>query len=83
MIEAGILLVGIIVGYGLCYFAGKGHLPQKKDDQTVLVKRNRMSLRNPLQTNRTQYDKFKTRSTGLYSPVKPKGENKEEVDIGH
>jgi|GEM_PF-3051530 len=85
MIEAGVLLVGIILGYLLCYIATNRHttLSKSRDENTVMVKRSRMSLRSPLQTNRVQYDKFKTRGTGLYSPVKPKSDKKEDVEVGN
>ena len=85
MIEASILLSGIIIGYLLCYFAQDRHAAPRRvpqEDNTVLVKRSRVSLRNPLQTNRVQYEKYKTRDTGLYSPVKP-SKKEDKIEVGN
>lgn len=86
MVEAGILLSGIIIGYTMCYLAVTKDTPKRtmpQEDNTVLVKRSRVSLRNPLQTNRIQYEKYKTRDTGLYSPVKPKKKAEDNVEVGN
>lgn len=84
MIEASILLIGIIIGYAMCYFAVRRDTPKRtqQEDNTVLVKRSRTSLRSPLQTNRVKYEKYRTRDTGLYSPVKPK-KREGSVEIGN
>lgn len=90
MIYAVVLFVGIITGYALCYFA-KGSVSRSKarkhdqeDQDTILVRRSKVSLRSPLKTHRTHYDKFKVRDSGLYSPRKPSGEpmkQKDEIEI--
>lgn len=85
MIFAGVLLVGIIIGYVMCYLAREPSQTRQKgteDAQTILVKRSKPSLRSPLQTHRIAYEKYQTKDTGLYAPVKAKGGTKDEVEIG-
>jgi len=85
VIFAGVLLVGIIIGYVMCYLARKPSQTRKndvRDAQTILVKRSKPSLRSPLQTHRIAYEKYQMKDTGLYAPVKAKGGTKDEVEIG-
>ena len=79
MLYAGTLLVGILIGYALCYFAQSP--AHGTHDSTVLVKRSRPSLRSPLRTHNVKYDKYKT-NENLYSAVKATGGKKEEVELG-
>jgi len=81
MLYAATLLSGILIGYSLCYFAPRQMNTVKREDQTVLVKRSKPSLRSPLQTNKIAYEQYKTKDTGLYAPVKAKPDDK-EVEIG-
>jgi len=85
VIFAGVLLVGILIGYAMCYFAREPSQTRQKpveDAQTILVRRSKPSLRSPLQTHRIAYEKYQTKDTGLYAPVKAKGGTKDEVEIG-
>jgi len=83
MTYAIVLLIGILIGFVLCYFAQiRQHMPMSQDDKTVMVKRSRLSLRSPQQTHRTHYDKYKSSGSGLYSPVKPKHDNPDKVEVG-
>lgn len=76
------LLVGIVVGYLACFIATKSpRTGTKEDESTVLVKRSKPSLRSPLRTHKTQYDKYRTKESGLYAPMKAKNESKDEVNI--
>jgi len=47
-----------------------------------MVKRTRLSMRSPLKTVRTEYDKFKMGDTGLYAPVRPKATNNDQIEVG-
>lgn len=82
MMYAGTLLVGIIVGYALCYLGSSTTHTIKQDDSDILVKRSKPSLRSPLRTHRTHYDKYKTKDSGLYAPVTARNDKKDEVEIG-
>lgn len=80
MTEAAILLTGIIVGYLLCYFAYRAPQGRRKDEEVVMVKRSKPSLRSPLKTHRSEYEKYRTRDTGLYAPTKAK-DKKDEITV--
>lgn len=78
------LLVGtvcLLIGYALCYFSIKPPAAKKTETETLLVKRAKPSLRNPMRTYNVAYDEYKTQK-GLYAPVKPKSEKKEEIEVG-
>lgn len=81
MIDALIYLAVFIAGYLLCFFT-RSERPREAQprEQTVLVARNKPSLRNPLRTSRVEYEEYKT-SRGLYAAVKPKGDT-ENIEVG-
>lgn len=71
------LLLGILIGYFGCYYAPK---ERKAEEPTVMVKRNRPSLRNPLKTHKVSYDKYRSKETGLYQPGVAKAK-KEDIEL--
>lgn len=82
MIYSVVLLVGIVVGYALCYFAPtKTKVIPAPEENTIMVKRSKPSLRSPLQTNKVAYEQYKTKDTGLYAPVKPRANRKDEIEV--
>lgn len=83
MTYAAILLVGILLGYSLCYIAsGSRATAQDKPSNTVTVKRNRPSLRSPLQTNKTSYEQYKLKESGLFDVVRPSKKKTDEIEVG-
>ena len=67
------IIIGALIflaGYLLCYFTVKK--PITTAELITEVKRIKPSLRNPLKTYNVRYEKFKSRSSGLYEPQKPK-----------
>jgi hypothetical protein len=87
MIYAAIMLFGMMVGLITGYLMGRADYskaPQRKpEDNTILVKRSRTSLRSPLQTNRLSYEEYKLKDSGLYDVVRPKGRNNtDKVEVG-
>lgn len=76
------LLIGIAIGYFMHWAASKPRTAAKEDPTEVMVKRTRLSMRSPLKTSRTEYDKYKTRDSGLYAPVKPKLTNNDQIEVG-
>ena len=83
MMYAAVLLVGIITGYWMgCAPRGKT-VERKQEDNTIMVKRSRTSLRSPLQTNKVSYDEYKLADSGRYDVVRPKGRNNtDKVEVG-
>jgi len=82
------LLMSFIGGFALCYLSmvflpsiGRKTVTQEQE-QTVYVKRPKPSLRNPMRTYNPSYDKYKTKDTGLFEPVKPKAATHDEVEVG-
>ena len=57
----------IVVGYTLCELSRI----QKKDDNEIVIRRTKTSMRNPLRTYEIEYDKYKGKN-GLYEPQVPK-----------
>ena len=82
---AAFLAAGIIIGHLMCYLAVKPVRSQNKasdEPQEIMVKRTRLSMRSPLKTVRTEYDKYKMGDTGLYAPVRPKATNNDQIEVG-
>ena len=82
------ILFAFIGGFALCYVSfvllpsiGKGAV-KEPEQSTILVKRSKPSLRNPMRTNTVAYEKYKTSDTGLFQPVKPKQPGKDEIEVG-
>ena len=82
------ILFAFIGGFVLCYVAfvlpqaiGKSAV-KETESNTILIKRNKPSLRNPMRTNTVAYEKYKTSDTGLFQPVKPKQQSKDEIELG-
>lgn len=82
------ILLAFIGGFVLCYASfillpsmGK-RVTKDEEPNTILVKRSRPSLRNPMRTNTVAYEKYKTSDTGLFQPVKPKQPSKDEIEVG-
>jgi hypothetical protein len=79
-------LIGALIflaGFALCYFSVKKPIQAKAEQVYSEVKRTRPSMRNPLRTYDVRYDKYKTKDTNLYSPVKPvRKSGVNEVDYG-
>ncbi len=83
MIYAAVLLVGVITGYLMGRATPVKPVERKSDDNTIMVKRSRTSLRSPLQTNKVSYEEYKLKDSGLYDVVRPKGRNNtDKVEIG-
>ncbi|OMF47715.1 hypothetical protein [Paenibacillus amylolyticus] len=84
MMYAAVLLVGMVCGYLMCYMAQRPRPPERvqHEDKEIMVKRNKPSMRSPLRTTQVKYDKYKTRDSGLYAPVKPKVSRKDEFEVG-
>jgi hypothetical protein len=83
MIYATVLLVGVITGYLMGREARGKPVERKAEDNTILVKRSRTSLRSPLQTNKVRYEEYKLKDSGLYDVVRPKGKNNtDKVEMG-
>lgn len=83
MIYAAALLVGVITGYWMGREARSKPAERKPEDNTILVKRSRTSLRSPLQTNKVSYEEYKLKDSGLYDVVRPKGRNNtDKVEVG-
>jgi hypothetical protein len=88
LILSGLLIMMIVcaflAGYGFARATQSDQQPRGKppdEQQTILVKRNRTSFRNPAKTNKSTYDEYKT-SKGLYAPVKPgKGSTADDIDL--
>jgi len=66
IIGAGIFLMG----YLTCFFTVKKQLDIKKEIDTT-IKRIKPSLRNPMKTYTTTFEKYKSKE-GLYTPQKAK-----------
>lgn len=83
MTEAIWLTVGLLLGYAMCFFArGDHHNHTKKSEtQETTIKRSKPSLRSPLRTHKVQYDKYRSKDSGLYEPSKPVTK-KDEIEIG-
>jgi len=60
----------ITAGYFLCYFTVKK--PTGTNEFITQVKRVKPSLRNPLKTYEVEYNRYKSRDSGLFEPQKPK-----------
>jgi hypothetical protein len=83
MIYAAVLLVGVITGYLMGRETRGKPIERKPEDNTILIKRSRTSLRSPLQTNKVSYEEYKLKDSGLYDVVRPKGKNNtDKVEIG-
>lgn len=83
MIYAAVLMVGVITGYLMGREAHRKPVERKPEDNTILVKRSRTSLRSPLQTNKVSYEEYKLKDSGLYDVVRPKGRNNtDKVEVG-
>lgn len=82
------LLMAFIGGFALCYISmiflpSIGRKPVKEEqEQTVFVPRVKPNLRNPMRTYNTAYDKYKTKDTGLFEPVKPKAVTHDDIEVG-
>lgn len=82
MIYAAVLMVGIITGYLMGRSTSSKPIDKKVEDNTILVKRSRGSLRSPLQTSKVSYEEYKLKDSGLYDVVRPTGRKKEGVEVG-
>lgn len=83
MIYAAVLMVGVITGYLMGRETRGKPVERKQEDNTILVKRSRTSLRSPLQTNKVSYEEYKLKDSGLYDVVRPKGKNNtDKVEMG-
>lgn len=84
MMYAAVLLVGMVCGYLMCYLAQRPRPPERKqhEDKEIMIKRNKPSLRSPLRTTQMKYEKYKTRDTDLYAPVRPKAKRNDEFEVG-
>jgi hypothetical protein len=82
---AAFLVVGIVAGYLLCFFTVRLVRSESKmfsDPKEVVVRRSRLSMRSPLRTVRTEYNRYKTNDTGLYAPVRPKATSADQIEVG-
>ncbi|RAV22212.1 hypothetical protein [Paenibacillus contaminans] len=82
-----LVFVSLVTGYALCYVSMRKEqsepaVKESHDPKEVMVKRVRSSMRSPLKTTKTEYDKYKTNGSELYSPVKPANKQKDEVELG-
>ena len=77
-----VAIVSMCAGYLLCYVKSDRRRDTQEQPAEQLVKRVKPSLRSPLKTSKVQYDQYRSEKTGLYAPVKPKADSKDEVQIG-
>lgn len=82
LLSLAVLSIYSLVMLGIGFLLGRSVKPtEKKEEQTILVKRTRPSFRNPNKTHKTSYDEYKT-NKGLYAPVKPgKGSRADEIEV--